>query len=78
MLTQMQTADETTRNRSIRTSSQNILRGIFNKDKSKKKSSYCYAISFLQLFYRCNSIQNYFEFAKIENSNEKILKNIYN
>ena len=56
-----------------------LFRGFYNDNKiPNQDQNYCYVISFLQMFFHCPSVINYFQTQNISNTQEKILKDIFN
>lgn len=68
---------------SVTNSSKNVprqlFRGFYNDNKiPNQDQNYCYVISFLQIFFHCPAVIDYFKTQNISNNQEKILKNIFN
>ncbi len=54
-----------------------LFRGIKNSDGTSNENHYCYAISFLQLFFHCPAVINYFKTAKPKKVTERLLSKIF-
>lgn len=54
-----------------------VFRGICNDDGINHNHNYCYAISFLQIFFHCPDVINYFRTQHPKNQSERLLKNIF-
>lgn len=54
-----------------------VFRGIKNDDGISIDHHYCYAISFLQLFFHCPNVINYFKTLKTKNPSERLLLFIF-
>ena len=54
-----------------------LFRGIKNDDGTSDGNHYCYAISFLQLFFHCPAVINYFKTTKPKKVAERLLSTIF-